>query len=357
MSAQHSASVRRPAVSDEELLAMKPLKQRKKATFDAPTPSNFCHICSRTPSRGIRLAICSGLQLGQCRKVVCERCFSDHALGCSFDEAKATFKDWKCAHCSGSCPERAQCRTYQTVNKKLRLQRLRQAAETPSVPEGQQENVILSSIVTYGQSKRPKTSGSPAVSLSPSGKKVSFRGSRAPNNISHVNTTQVSPSSVGHALGGGGSVTLVGNVNAASVIAALKQNAARSTAPTSSSLRVISCHLCHRQSSASDATCFKACSANQKTSCIEIVCDVCCRADESVRASLSEAAKRNTHWNCPHCEASCPAHSMCHDDSFETARLPLLPPLEPVYPRRGHVGMTSLKSRLLAGATDHKTSE
>jgi hypothetical protein len=306
---------------------MKPLKQRKKATFDAPTPSNFCHICSRTPSRGIRLAICSGLQLGQCRKVVCERCFSDHALGCSFDEAKATFKDWKCAHCSGSCPERAQCRTYQTVNKKLRLQRLRQAAETPSVPEGQQENVILSSIVTYGQSKRPKTS------------------------------TQVSPSSVGHALGGGGSVTLVGNVNAASVIAALKQNAARSTAPTSSSLRVISCHLCHRQSSASDATCFKACSANQKTSCIEIVCDVCCRADESVRASLSEAAKRNTHWNCPHCEASCPAHSMCHDDSFETARLPLLPPLEPVYPRRGHVGMTSLKSRLLAGATDHKTSE
>lgn len=114
-------------VTDEQLLAMKPLKPRKRATFEAATPSNYCHICSRTPNRGIRLAVCASLREGLCRKVVCERCFSEYALGCSFEDAANKAVDWKCVHCQGICPERAQCRTYQNVNRKLRLQRLRQS--------------------------------------------------------------------------------------------------------------------------------------------------------------------------------------------------------------------------------------
>lgn len=114
-------------VSDEQLLAMKPLKPRKRATFEAPTPSNYCHICSRTPNRGIKLAVCAALREGLCRKVVCERCFGEYALGCSFEDAASKAVEWKCVHCQGICPERAQCRTYQNVNRKLRLQRLRQS--------------------------------------------------------------------------------------------------------------------------------------------------------------------------------------------------------------------------------------
>lgn len=111
------------ALTDEAILALKPKKNRKKAKFDKPSPSRFCHICSRTP-KNVRLAVCRRINDGICRKVVCEKCFEDYGFG-HFDGAYNT-SNWLCAHCSGLCPERAQCQTYGRINDKLRATRLKQ---------------------------------------------------------------------------------------------------------------------------------------------------------------------------------------------------------------------------------------
>lgn len=111
------------ALTDAAILAMKPKKNRKKAKFDKPSPSRFCHICSRTP-KNVRLAVCKRINDGICRKVVCEKCFQDYGFG-HFEQAYNT-SNWLCAHCSGLCPERAQCQTYGRINDKLRATRLKQ---------------------------------------------------------------------------------------------------------------------------------------------------------------------------------------------------------------------------------------
>jgi hypothetical protein len=110
-------------LTDEELLRLKPKKLRKRARFDKPIPSRFCHVCSRTP-KNVRLAVCSNISDGVCRKVVCERCFVEYGYG-GFDDA-FKMSDWECPHCTGACPARAQCRTYSRINDRLRVTRLKQ---------------------------------------------------------------------------------------------------------------------------------------------------------------------------------------------------------------------------------------
>lgn len=110
-------------LTDEQLLLLRPKKKRKKAKFESPVPSRFCHVCSRTP-KNVRLAVCSKIRDGTCRKVICERCFDEYKYG-NFDES-ALCTSWICPHCSGMCPERAQCRTYSRINDRLRVSRLKQ---------------------------------------------------------------------------------------------------------------------------------------------------------------------------------------------------------------------------------------
>jgi hypothetical protein len=111
-------------LTDEQLLKLLPKKVRKKAKFDSPVASRFCHVCSRTP-KNVRLAVCANIHAGVCRKVVCERCFDDYKYG-SFAEAHGPGSAWICPHCSDGCPERAQCRTYSRINDRLRATRLKQ---------------------------------------------------------------------------------------------------------------------------------------------------------------------------------------------------------------------------------------
>lgn len=112
-------------ITDDELLRLKPKKKRRAAKFDRPVPSRFCHVCSRTP-KSVRLAVCSKIKYGTCRKVICEKCFQLYGYG-DFDAAKKTNEtDWLCPHCKGKCPPRAQCRTYQRINDRLRISRLKQ---------------------------------------------------------------------------------------------------------------------------------------------------------------------------------------------------------------------------------------
>lgn len=112
-------------ITDEELLLLKPKKKRRAAKFEKAIPSRFCHICSRTPKR-VRLAVCSKIKSGTCRKVICEKCFVKYGYGDFEDAQKTNETEWLCPHCSGACPARAQCRTYQRINDRLRVSRLKQ---------------------------------------------------------------------------------------------------------------------------------------------------------------------------------------------------------------------------------------
>lgn len=112
-------------ITDDELLRLKPKKKRRAARFDKPMPSRFCHICSRTP-KSVRLAVCSKIKFGTCRKVICEKCFAKYRYG-NFDNALDVEESaWLCPHCNENCPARAQCRTYQRINDRLRVSRLKQ---------------------------------------------------------------------------------------------------------------------------------------------------------------------------------------------------------------------------------------
>ncbi|GAB0497610.1 hypothetical protein MMPV_008945 [Pyropia vietnamensis] len=104
-----------------------PPRKRKQATFVSPVPSRFCHLCSRT-APAVRHVVCGALATSAtCRKVVCDRCFSTAGPvglgGHTFDTAVAAGNAWRCSHCVGNCPARAQCRNYTRTNERLRLAR------------------------------------------------------------------------------------------------------------------------------------------------------------------------------------------------------------------------------------------
>lgn len=104
-----------------------PPRKRKKATFVSPVPSRFCHLCSRT-APAVRHVVCGALAASAtCRKVVCDRCFWAAGPvglgGHTFDTAVAAGNTWRCSHCVGNCPARAQCRNYTRTNERLRLAR------------------------------------------------------------------------------------------------------------------------------------------------------------------------------------------------------------------------------------------
>ena len=116
--------VKDKTITDDELLQLKPKKKRRAAKFEKPRASRFCHVCSRTP-KSVRLVTCANIQTGTCRKVVCIKCFETYNLG-DFEAVEKGTQEWPCTHCTNQCPERAQCKTYQRTNDKLRLKRLKQ---------------------------------------------------------------------------------------------------------------------------------------------------------------------------------------------------------------------------------------
>mmetsp|Transcript_16963 Transcript_16963/g.35200 ORF Transcript_16963/g.35200 Transcript_16963/m.35200 type:complete len:259 (-) Transcript_16963:830-1606(-) len=72
-------------------------------------PSKYCHVCQRT-DRVTNLLRCSNLEKGACRKVICEVCFGRY--GWDLERAKRPGSGWKCTHCTGTCPDKAQCVGY-----------------------------------------------------------------------------------------------------------------------------------------------------------------------------------------------------------------------------------------------------
>lgn len=111
-------------ITDDQLLTLKPKKPRRVAKFSKPVPSRFCHICSRKPN-SVRVAVCPKIKDGTCRKVICEKCFQLYRYGNFVDAMQTDTADWLCPHCDNNCPDRAQCRTYQRANARIRLKRLK----------------------------------------------------------------------------------------------------------------------------------------------------------------------------------------------------------------------------------------
>jgi hypothetical protein len=88
-------------------------------TYSRPIPSQHCHICSRRPTTQSPHAACGNLARGKCRKTICQKCFTLYG----WDMAEATAADnsgWLCPHCSGKCPDRAQCHIYDRTSERRR---------------------------------------------------------------------------------------------------------------------------------------------------------------------------------------------------------------------------------------------
>lgn len=119
-------------------------KQRPKH-YKRPTASKFCHICARKSSN-VAVAVCSRIEQGLCRKVVCEYCFEKYGWdrealdvakrmqekeGRDVGPCKGRKRAWECPHCRGQCVAKAQCNTYGKINYKRHLKlRRKRSGET-----------------------------------------------------------------------------------------------------------------------------------------------------------------------------------------------------------------------------------
>lgn len=88
---------------------------RSRRRFHGATPSNFCHVCQKM-QKGSAHVVCSNIELGICRKVVCKRCCAEYGL----DYGNRAAADFVCPHCRSSCPPRSQCYVYEKTNERRR---------------------------------------------------------------------------------------------------------------------------------------------------------------------------------------------------------------------------------------------
>ncbi|KAJ8903960.1 hypothetical protein NDN08_000491 [Rhodosorus marinus] len=109
----------------------------------SPGPaSRFCHICSRT-EKTARHVTCANFELGECRKITCEKCFKTY--GWDWESASAPGRSWVCTHCLDNCPVKARCKIYEKVNSRRRERSKERRRRTPSVSPGRGPRSTLSS--------------------------------------------------------------------------------------------------------------------------------------------------------------------------------------------------------------------
>lgn len=87
--------------------------------YKNPIASKHCHICSRTATHTEPHVVCSNIEQATCQKVTCRKCFKHYNW--KVPVSPASFRNWKCTHCTGNCPECAQCVTYNKTTKRRRL--------------------------------------------------------------------------------------------------------------------------------------------------------------------------------------------------------------------------------------------
>lgn len=94
-------------------------KQRPKQ-WKRPTPSKFCHVCGRK-SHTVQVVVCSRIEDGMCRKVVCKYCMEKYEWDVEVLSNEIKRKSWICPHCTNGCVAKAQCNTYGKTNYKRHL--------------------------------------------------------------------------------------------------------------------------------------------------------------------------------------------------------------------------------------------
>ena len=109
-------SARSDNATNKEHVKAKSSKSRKNNRSKLVKPSRFCHICTRITKK-LNVVVCSNIETGTCRKVICEKCLTEN--GFDFSEASEG-PEWICTHCRFICPTRAQCSTYNRINGERR---------------------------------------------------------------------------------------------------------------------------------------------------------------------------------------------------------------------------------------------
>jgi hypothetical protein len=114
---------------------VKRVKRVKKEKVASPIQSSkHCHICARS-GQASNLAGCKNLTSSGCRKVVCRKCFDALGLG-AWEAVTAPTFAWACVHCTGSCPDKAQCAIYAKTNARRRDVNLRKRGSAATAQSG-----------------------------------------------------------------------------------------------------------------------------------------------------------------------------------------------------------------------------
>lgn len=111
-----------PSSGQEPIVERRSERRRKR--YFRPDPSRFCHICYRT-NKLVRHVICSNINEGYCRKVICEKCIETYGETYQWN-VEEIFNDsskFLCSHCRNSCPETAQCASYNKSNRRRSIAR------------------------------------------------------------------------------------------------------------------------------------------------------------------------------------------------------------------------------------------
>lgn len=307
--------------SDEQLLARCPVMRRKKPTFDAATPSNFCHVCSRTasrpnaPGRVIQLLPCAALRDGHCRKVVCSRCFDDFPLGCTFAEASRPGAEWLCVHCQGACPDRAQCRTYRNVNRRLKLQRLRHQAKKGGVASPASKPQPKAQPIAQPEDAAPRTRRK--AQRQRSTKEADLRQSHrewsaSPDLEAHDRSAGMKPDCEGEQLPSAVSedssahTVLSNDVYRATSSVATAPAPSENVAPALSEFTILTCQSCDADQTAISES-FRKCAGTLDPACMNTFCSSCMRTT-ALQWSSQVAETKGERWNCFQCTGTYPPH-------------------------------------------------
>ncbi|KAK4525487.1 hypothetical protein GAYE_SCF13G3395 [Galdieria yellowstonensis] len=92
-------------------------KRRQPRKYKELKYSKFCHICNRNIRR-VPLYHCSNVEKGLRRKAVCLFCIGEYKI--ALENGKKVSTEFVCPHCTNSCPDTAQCKTYLKTNLRRR---------------------------------------------------------------------------------------------------------------------------------------------------------------------------------------------------------------------------------------------
>lgn len=131
---------------------------RRQRRYTQATPSKFCHICQKSDKATVH-AVCSNIHEGLCRKVICKGCCVQY--GWDWMSANAAGTAWQCPHCMQTCPNRAQCKTYQKTNIRRKIGAMKRREES----RGEAAKAAVATALAKGFTRAGGALGTPQLEL------------------------------------------------------------------------------------------------------------------------------------------------------------------------------------------------